>query len=302
MTRNELIERVARRAHVRYGQKLPESLFDDLVENGLIPKGERLGNEGKSPVYEFGSRSFRRALQIVRFRSKGITRRDSLRVHLFIRRYSQPVWDVREALSAEYLRFAKTLLHQVRSGYADNQKSIGPKHKASIVSAMGNLDPRFEAIGLKLSADLYIEGLRTAKQCPIDIGEFQTTIEKIRSASGNIDFQTVASESLKLFSGLLMLEDNSDQERPNGGIESIIRNADDGTYLVARDLCRALIRQNIEVAFQTFGAPASDGDIEAASAASVRSVIERPDWSALALVLGLIFASKPANSSTPRFP
>ena len=151
MNRAELIERVAKRARERYGQDFRGSLFDDLLDDELIPGGRRNENVGKHPVYEFDCASYRRALQIVRLRSKGIVGRDAIRVQLFLRKYSHPVLDVRDALRKEYVAAAKSLSNQVRSGYAGNWKSVAPKHKESLAHQMGTLDPRFEAAGITKS-------------------------------------------------------------------------------------------------------------------------------------------------------
>ena len=139
MNRTQLIERASKRTLARYGQELPGSLFDDLIDNGLIPKGERRGNDGKHPIYEFSRASYRRALQIIRLRSMEIVGRDAVRVQFFLRQYSQPVWDVREALCNEYAAVAKSLSNQIRSGYADNWRPIPTKHKKSFLHQSGEL-------------------------------------------------------------------------------------------------------------------------------------------------------------------
>lgn len=102
-----------------------------------------------------------------RDRRAGVVGRDALRIQLFVRGYSHPAWDVAHALAGEYVKFGKSITNQVRSGFADNQKSIGQKHKASFVQQLGTLDSRFDQAELRLPDDMYIAGLRTAKQDPI---------------------------------------------------------------------------------------------------------------------------------------
>jgi hypothetical protein len=111
MRREELIRRLAKRAGERYGVGFRGSLFDDLVDDGLIPEGRRVGNDNKRPLYDFHRDSYRRALQIIRLRKQGIVGRDAIRVQLFIRGYSLPVWD-------DLLPYLPSFIRRVCSSFA----------------------------------------------------------------------------------------------------------------------------------------------------------------------------------------
>jgi hypothetical protein len=58
-------------------------------------------------------------------------------------------------------------LQKVRSGYLDNWKPISDGHKRSLAQTLGPLDPQFDAAGLRLGPEVYIELMRTSRQSPI---------------------------------------------------------------------------------------------------------------------------------------
>jgi hypothetical protein len=167
LSKPELLRRLDARSRSRYGGPLSEALLNDLIKDGLVPALRRSKNEGLKPVYEASARHYRRALQIKRLMSRGVSGRDTLLVQLFLRGYGKP-WEVRKALRREYARHLKSLFAKIRSTYLDTTREIGPSHKSSLRKQMGILDERFEAARLELSPDAYVELSREAK-LPFDL-------------------------------------------------------------------------------------------------------------------------------------
>jgi hypothetical protein len=283
MNRKSLIDRVSRRASDRYGVDFSEALFDDLIDDGLIQKGERLKNEGKHPVYEFGWRSYRRALQIARLRGKDVVGRDAIRVQLFLSDYSEPVWDMREALGREYERFGKNIANQIRSGYADNWKVVPFKHKESFIRQAGVLDPRFEAAGLRLPADQLIGAFRNAKQKPVTA---QTKISQDALRAWLLtkpQFQEIPESLLRAFSGLLMFNPDPNARVDTGDIRKLF-SADDEQFVRARRLYKVLIRSSFAPFWAIIQTAGSSKNQREASEAARSAIKNQPEFAASVFV------------------
>jgi hypothetical protein len=161
LSKAELLNRLDRRSRSRYGRPFPESLFNDLQKDALIPALERSDNAGLSPTYLATWRHFRRALQLQRLRGIGITGRDALRVQLFIRGYGLKVSEVRGSLRSEFLRGLSELRPSLRSKYfQDAQRDPGPRHLAAVERQLDTIDPRFEHAGLKQPTKFYLDKVR----------------------------------------------------------------------------------------------------------------------------------------------
>jgi hypothetical protein len=160
LSKAELLNRLDRRSRSRYGRPFPESLFDDLQKDGLIPALDRSRNDGLSPTFFATWRHYRRALQLQRLRSVGIKGRDALRVQLFVRHYGLKVSEVRGAVRDEFLRGLRELRPQLRSQYFHQGREPGPSHLAAVERQLGSIDPRFEAAGLKQPPQVYLDQAR----------------------------------------------------------------------------------------------------------------------------------------------
>jgi hypothetical protein len=161
LSKAELLNRLDRRSRSRYCRPFPESLFNDLQKDALIPALERSDNAGLSPTYFATWRHFRRALQLQRLRGIGITGRDALRVQLFIRGYGLKVSEVRGSLRSEFLRGLSELRPSLRSRYfQDAQRDPGPRHLAAVERQLGTIDPRLEHAGLKQPTKFYLDNIR----------------------------------------------------------------------------------------------------------------------------------------------
>jgi hypothetical protein len=161
LSKSELLNRLDRRSRSRYGRPFPESLFNDLQKDALVPALERSDNTGLSPTYLATWRHFRRALQLQRLRGSGITGRDALRVQLFVRGYGLKVSEVRGALRDEFLRGLSELRPSLRSKYFQGQRpDPGPSHHAAVERQLGSIDARFEATELKQPTRFYLDKVR----------------------------------------------------------------------------------------------------------------------------------------------
>jgi hypothetical protein len=160
LSESELLRRLDRRSRSRYNEPFPESLFDDLQKDDLVPALERSENDGLSPTYFATWRHYRRALQLQRLRSVGIKRRDALRVQLFVRGYGLKVFEVRDAVRRELLRGLSELRPPLRSQYFHSQRDPGPAHLAAVERQLGTIDPRFESAGLKQPTQFILKQVR----------------------------------------------------------------------------------------------------------------------------------------------
>jgi hypothetical protein len=155
LRRQEFVSRLFARVQDRYGLELDEAWLHDLIKDGLVPGADdREPNVGLRPVYTYGFRSYRRALQIARLRREGFVERDAIRIQLFLRGYGEH--DIRQPLWNQYSKHGRSLLAQIRSGYIDNWKDVPEKHKSSLIRAMGPLDAQLASAGFQLPPDLLI--------------------------------------------------------------------------------------------------------------------------------------------------
>lgn len=296
MNKASFVERTARRARVRYGQDFTYSLLNDLMKDGLIDAGKRAGNNGRQPIYKYDWQAYRRALQIVRMRRGGVIGRDALRVMLFLKGYSAPAHDVRAALQREYRANARSLLKQVRSGYADKVGAVPAKHRASLLRQMGTLDEAFDKAGLELPSMMMVDLFRTAKQ---DAIESEVTPAE-RAAIGHLlrSLPLLPSFASPMFSGMLNLaEDGFERSSEVDSVELVIHNSSDDDLEVARFIYRHLTRLGF-IASAAFG---FSGNLRHAIERVAVSIRDNPNWATLIFVFGLRFIlSDPAFAQSLR--
>jgi hypothetical protein len=199
---------------------------------------------------------------------------------------------VKKALHKEYVKYCKSALHQIRSGYADNKKVIPEGHKAGLVRQLVPLDQRFENAGLRLHDDAYIKAVRTAKQDPIDMNALQSIFDH----TNGWNFQDAAEVVMPLLAGLLMFDDEADRGSPEiNDIEGLILQTDERCYETAREIFWALLRGGISA---VLGTVKTDGTPEAHQQALIAidtSVKVRPEWASLLFTLCLSVASQRAQ-------
>lgn len=242
LTPREFQDRLFARVQQRYRLQLDEGWLHDLIKDALVPRGERSPNEGRRPIYIYGFQSYRRALQIARFRRDGFVERDAIRIQLFLKGYGER--DIRQALWNQYSKFGKNLVAQVRSGYADNRKHVPEGHRVSLKKKMGPLDPRFVAAGFQLQDDKYIKLFRDAKQSdlrePRQTQPILSIIQELPEES-RLDFNDFSERFGNIFSGALMFTATGDQNPPGlDPTEEIIRSTDE-QYQHARAFFRFTI-------------------------------------------------------------
>ena len=163
LSKAELLRCLDARSRARYGEPFSEGVLNDLIKDGLVPALERSKNEGLKPLYVASALHYRRALQIKRLMSRGMLRRDTLRIQLFLRGYGVKPWEIRDAVRQEYARHLRSASSKVRSTYPENTRDIGPRHKSSLRKQMGELDNRLKDAGLEMPTDFYIEMIRAGK-------------------------------------------------------------------------------------------------------------------------------------------
>jgi hypothetical protein len=285
---------------VRYGLQLDERWLHDLIKDALIPSADgREPNDGQRPVYTYGFRSYRRALQIARLRGDGFVERDPIRIQLFLKGYGER--DIRQALWKQYSKYQKSLIAQVRSGYADNWERIPDGHKSSLMKNMGLLDTRFVDPALQLSDDDYIALLRAAKQSTVEPGNMLPVANFQRQLMDQgLNFERLATFFPNMFGGLLML--NTEDERHANGpdpIEKVILQASSAEYEQARDFYRIITSRSAAHVLSHVGAgTGADAQKAAWNALSV-SVRGDSRWASLFLVASLVLVRSSGVSLAP---
>lgn len=282
-----LVSRVARRTRTRYARDFTPSMFDDLIKDGMIDGGMRVGNDGLSPLYEYGRKQHRRALQIVRLRSRGIVSRDQIRIMLFLKGYEDRPWTVRASLAAVYIANARKLLAPVRSTHANSRALIPPKHRAAMLTRMGRLDDSLDAAGLKITPDALIEMMRTAKQDALTpVAAPEVNLEFF--AHPFADNSPLMKFAKPILAGLLDIGEASKDNGPEiDTIERLIRRASDNDLKNAKHFHGLLVAWGFGLAgiLRLFGPIA--GALAAALDRIAASVRDDPKWASLILVLGL---------------
>lgn len=236
MTKQELLERLDRRARRRYGVDFTKIFLDDLIKDKLVQRSKRLANKGRRPTHYWGSRAYRRGLQLARLKANGIDNRNSQRVFLFLNGYSYPVSLVREPLRVEYVSQGKTLLSAIRSRFIHNKKTIPPGQKERLVRSFGHPDPTFIKAAIELGPDILISAVRSASQDALRQISRQNTFQK-----RTLDVESMMMLASKLLSGMLLFDgDSNNFEEELDNIEGLILKAPESSYDEALKMLRTI--------------------------------------------------------------
>jgi hypothetical protein len=291
LTKSELTDRLKRRARDRYGLEIDAPWLDDFIKDKFFPWTSRDKNKGQCPKAQYDRRVYRRALQLVRFRSVGIVDRDALLVQLFLRGYSLAAGKrVKRAVLKEYVKYGKHVLHQLRSTYADNKRSIPTKHKASLLRQIGSEDQRLRAGGFWLSSDEIIEAIRVAKQDIVN-PDIANNIARtfVVAFHKQPTFQNLAPLLIKLLAGTLMFgRDPADKSAQMDSIENIITESDNATYSAARRLFCKLMHGGLDKTFRVVGTNAAPERREEAIGLTTAAVQNSPAWTCVGFVACLL--------------
>jgi hypothetical protein len=262
----------------------------DLIKDALVPSATRQANEGSRPVYGYDFRAYRRALQIARLRRDGFVEKDAIRIQLFVRGYGER--DIRQSLLNQYSKYGKALLAPVRSGYADNSKSIPPGHKSSLVDSLGALDDRLRIAGLDQSDDIYIAALRAAKRPSIAREELEKKWNQSLAIQGKEVFPALGSHLVELFGGQLLFGARGDEQAAGRDeVEQLIFSSSDVQYEGAREFYRLMTYRGSLTEIQRLLRTGADEQAQhLASDVIVHSIRKQGAWSACFLVMGLTMA------------
>lgn len=278
---------------LRYGVKLSAAKLDDLIKDGLVPAGRRTGNVGQKPIYEYGYQSYRRLLQIARFEREGVVERNAATILFYLRGYGVLDWQVRDALASEFSRQMLSAGVNVRSSFADNNKTIPNYSRESLLKSMGPLDSRLREAGWGFSEEIYIEALRVARQQPFDPSGLSSVFEKIflKHANGAEPALVLA----KIFSGWMERIDGEEGASAVTSIEKFIRIADQSHYAVAYDYYWLLVKGGVAWIASALIPDAESGAAQIAIRATETSLKNDPKWAAILLVICLLIAANSSN-------
>jgi hypothetical protein len=255
-----------------------------------------MGHEGRRTIYTYDWKAYRRGLQIVRLRRRGVTKRDAIKLQLFRCGYSLPAHDVRTALCAEYTSHAATLMAPTRSRYIEGPRPIRGKHRAALVRSMGDLDPDLDAAGYRLPSETYIHALRVAKGGPLDV-----TPAKPRSRTvvgflaGRLSWAATADTAVRLLAGMLLLgkANTKDSGGPIDYVERLIATANDQSLEAARDLLAGgqIAARRFKEFARYFGLRRGIAEKHRAWL-KVASAAADPNWAPTMLLIALLLITK----------
>lgn len=155
MTRDELLQRINRRAKLRYGFQVTWRALRDWVDEELMPGPTPRGRRrGKGVYWDWPWSSCVRALQICCLKSRGVNTFASIRLHLWFGGIEMPIWRVRKSLEEEMRRFRKRAFRSVSSTYDPRMKTGVSKREAhTVAKQLGELSPAFAASGVRYAAE-----------------------------------------------------------------------------------------------------------------------------------------------------
>jgi hypothetical protein len=290
MTKAELVALVHERTAVPLGRTFRESALDDLIKNGLVSPAARQGNDGRRPRYRFTWRDVHRVQFLVLMQSRGVTRRDALRLRLFVAGCRLPLWEVRQALLSEYRAAAATLNGQTRTSYLDNEKPLTPAKLASVTREIGRADQILRDAGLEMAPEAVIPIVRAARQKPLPVGLGSLSPDiLIKLAEGNTSITELATVAGDGFAGMLLMgSDPGDDPNALDSVEGLIVHADDRALAKVPRLFRDRVRQLATNGL--FALLPADGGPEGVRNAVVMTAKRSPPFLAFNLAIALRFA------------
>ncbi len=141
MTRQELLERLIRKASDRYGLRVTDMMFGDWLREKLIFTPPKTGRHRR-----WTCRQYRVALEICRLRSQGIDFAGILRWHLWIKGFNLPTFDPtkqRRALFKEFRRLRKEAVAPIHSTYDPRDATpLTPWKAQKLIGSIGTQDER----------------------------------------------------------------------------------------------------------------------------------------------------------------
>jgi hypothetical protein len=263
------IQRVRRRS-ARYGVGFDQGQLDEWIKQGLAIPADRRENRGVRPIYTYGHRHYRRALQLVRLYAANVRDRDAVLVQLFLSGYSVRPHEIREELKKEFLKAIAKLNAPVRSVYFDREGPIPPGRFEQSLGQLGVADRRLTKADLVPTNDLLIRAVRAGRNPNSE------NCELVKANDVGADFGELAfALAQPVLAGMLYADNEYASES-----ENLIMQADESQYELARILF---------LLFRCLCKPANvQGDHASAFEAIYRSLNQR-EFSALILTMALRF-------------
>ena len=243
LTKAELVRRVAKRAEQRYGQSFSEARLNELIKVGLMPAAERWPNEGRRPVFVYDFRAYRRALQLVRLRSRGVTDRTAATIQLFLSDYSCPAHLVRDALWLDYRRRMRAAFASTRSLYLGTFGQVPAGHLSRLFRSLGPLDPAFETAGFVMAPALVVDAARYSTAGQLDLAKPATAAKELVAAAlaGESSWLALGQLALGWVDGLAQIDEAAnDPGGPVDYVQRLIEQADPATLEAARELVQGV--------------------------------------------------------------
>ncbi|MCF8470415.1 MAG: hypothetical protein K9G30_06495 [Parvibaculum sp.] len=256
------------------GGTVAESQFESWVTKGLVPRAKAHGRQrGLNPLWSYSDEAVEMAKTIVAAKAGGVSRTTALKVRLWLRGFDFPPEQVREALLEEFSRLMKRQRRRGEFDY-DHRSNTDPteRQKKVLPRRMGDLDPRLQNEGMKLSEDVFLTFT--------SIAHWGTDTEGTSNGSEPLD-DVLSSLVNGVLGGLWGDPDSTDR---NG--ESLIEKADQEDLENARKFVQAL-QDEPKLIEMGFGGFQQQADSNTDLVRTLHSTFRSFDWEIPLVVMGL---------------
>jgi hypothetical protein len=175
-------------------------------------------------------------------------------------------------------------LCRIRSGYAENRRSIPEKHGQSFIKQLGSPDIRLAAVGLVPSPDIAIQIIRRAKQEAPEFRSVNNVRDLLaRNLSSGASFGEMAKIFSELMDGMALFDDEvhgRSRSRRMDTIEELILNAPREAYSEARELFWQLVQNGMEMVTGMMAPTTTSEARLVAKNSIVNSMLWDPKWTA----------------------
>lgn len=232
MTREELLERANRWSAPRYGVRITRRTLEDWVHECLLPGPTQQPHPGQRAAnWQWSVKSYRRLLQVCRFKKRGIASFDRMRIQLWLNSKEPITTVVRRSMRAEYRLLFTRLFRPLRNDY-----EAGRLSPARVSRMLAKIDPALKPFADLIPSTLWPEALDAAR-----FGTPFSGLDQFKAIAQGFGLDIASHFWSKLiapeFSGQAQLADDGDEPIP-GTAEHSFTAADANLFERARLLTR----------------------------------------------------------------
>jgi hypothetical protein len=233
VTREELLERANRWSVPRYGVRITRRTLEDWVHECLLPGPTQQPHPGQRAAnWQWSAKSYRRLLQVCRFKKRGLASFDRMRIQLWLNSKDPITAVVRQSMRAECRWLFKRLFRPLRNDY-----EAGRLSPARISRMLPKIDPALKPFADLIPSTVWPEALDAAR-----FGTSFSGLELFKAIAQCFGPDTAGRLWSKLagpeFSGQAQLAEDDD-EPIAGSLEHSFATANADLFERARPLTRS---------------------------------------------------------------